>query len=254
MNHGVMTLALLLFGCTGSDPAGAPDAAPDAASTPDAPATDSAFACAGMPLPTTAPDPLTASGRTVDLVTAAPLAGATIAAFDVSGGAALSTSTSDSTGAFVITTPSGGRPIDGYLVLSLAGYLTTYDYSAVPISANVTGFVLGLATQQERDTNATSVGITPLAGTAVMLIRAVDCNDVPLAGVTITTEPAGEERYIAGGVLSATAAVTDSSGIVFVYNVPSGAVTVRGTIGSRQLRDRGAMAYADADTYVGIQP
>ena len=246
-----LTCCVFLLGCGGSDPA-----SPDA-TTPDAPtadAADSAFACAGKSLPTTAPDPLTAAGHLVDLIGQTALAGATVAAYSVTSSDPLATTTTDSSGGFTITTPSGGKPIDGYLVASLAGYLTTYDYGPAPLAADATGFALGLATQTERDTSASRVGVTPLAGHGAMLIRAVDCNDMPLAGATIATEPAAEERYVAGGVLSSAATMTDASGTVFVYNVAPGAVTIHATVGGRQLRDHVVAAYADADTFTSIQP
>ena len=253
MRHALFTsttLALILSttACADDD-AGAPDAP-----ALDAPSGGSAFACAGQALPTTAPATLTASGQTVDIDTLAPLAGATVSAFRTGDATALATSTSDVAGNFTTTAASGGAPIDGYLQASVTGYLDTYLYAAVPLAVDAAGVQVALITQANLDSGTAALGITQSADDGAMLLRATDCNGVPLTGVTFSTTPAGVIRYSANNAPSNTATMTDASGVAFVYNVPPGTVTVDAMLGTRALRAGTVAVHADAGTVVGLRP
>ncbi|HET9990136.1 MAG TPA: hypothetical protein VFQ65_16510 [Kofleriaceae bacterium] len=255
MRHALFTTttwALILWttGCTGDNAASAPDAQVPL----DTPSAGSAFACAGQALPTTAPDPLTVSGQTVDMNTLAPLSGVTISAFRTGNATALATATSDTAGDFTITVASGGMPIDGYLQAHVTGHLDTYYYGAVPVAADASGAQIALITQANLDTGTAALGITQSADNGAMLVRATDCNGVPLAGATFSTAPAGELRYSANSVPSTTATMTDASGVAFIYNVPPGTVTIDAMVGSRALRTRVVAVHADAGTVAGVRP
>lgn len=262
--------ALLLFtlgACGGSS------------STPDAPGGNGAdagidatpadaggpFDCLGKPLPTTAPANVTISGTTeqVTLGGAQPLPSTMVAAYPNAGGAPIATATSDATtGNYSLSAPTGGTPLDGYVLGRHAAsgsttYLDTYLYPPHPLTADQTqGVILMLTSGSNGTLSALSglAGVTQDENKGVIGLIVADCNGMPLAGAMVTSEPMGTVKYDSGSLPSGDATATAADGRAYIFNVTPGTVNVRATINGMTLRAHDVNARAHAVTTTVIQP
>ena len=221
------------------------------------------FACLGAPLPTTAPANVTLAGiaKTVTTTGQNPVAGITVTAFS-SAGATLESDTSDSAGAYSITTASGGVPVDGYAQATGTGYMTTYLYPAAPIADNIdnaTALVIDAGTffaiQVIAGLGGLGDGQQPGNGWIGVIVE--DCNGDPVEGATVTTSPAGSAiRYLGppDGLPVADDTSTDASGLALVFNVPAGNVEVDASFGGHSLREHTVNARPDVNTTTLVMP
>ena len=214
-----------------------------------------AYACLGQPLPTTAPSTVTVSG-TVTQGVIGPVAssGATVTAYRTGNAAPLATTTTAANGTFTLTIGTGGTPIDGYLQISKTGYITTYAYPPAPLAANATESGI-LVTTSEFGTlsNVASVTQDPAKGFIAVVVE--DCNGAPIAGATITTNPAaGTIRYNSGGFPSSSATSTAVDGIAYAFNVTAGDVIVSAMGGGHTLRAHTVAARTDGIILTAVTP
>jgi hypothetical protein len=200
--------------------------------TPDA---GGPFACLGQPLPSTAPPSITISGIVTTAIGNAPVSGATLQGYVVGTTSPVITLTTDGNGMASASAPTGGKPIDGYFRASISGKEDTWFYPAVPFAGDQTIGVVML-TSSDVATVAQIANTSQDPTQAMMFIKVVDCNGAPLAGATISTQPAGTIRYFSGGTPNSGATATDSSGAAAVFDVPSGTVTLGAVEGAMTLR------------------
>lgn len=138
------------------------------------------FACMGSS-PSVAADPLTISGTV--LRRGAPFSsgasGVTVQAFTSTGIAPLTSTTSDSSGAFSLSIPTGGAPFDGYLLISGPGLVTAGAFWSKPLTSSTTTAPLVLSSA---DLNFlyTLAGTSAAPGTSPVAFNVVDCNGTPL--------------------------------------------------------------------------
>jgi predicted small secreted protein len=231
-----VVVALVLAACNGSTGPGA------------------GFECLGKPLPTTAPASLTVSGQLkANALNPAALPSAAVAAFKTGVTTALDTTTSDGGGFYTLTIASGSTPVDGYVRVSKSGYLTTYGYPAVPLSANATDNIL-VITSSEFGFLAGAVGVSPTPGDGFIGIVVTDCAGNALTGATVASNPPGIIHYNAAGAPSSSATATSTDGVAYIFNVAAGNVTISGTAGGHALRQHVVNARADVVTLTQIQP
>jgi hypothetical protein len=237
-------------------PPGPPDADPNA---PDA--QPGAFTCLGQAIPTTAPTTLTVSGDVAELTTSGSVtkSGVTVNAYRTGSPTPIGTDTSDPTYSVSADNP-GGTPLDGYLFTvpgnvcgGAAGaqecknvylYPPTRIYQDIPaapirtVSNNLYPVLLlaaGVSDDQE-------------AGNGVVALIVTDCLNNPLGGAVVTsTAPGTVIRYNSGGLPSATATFTDADGVAYVFNAPTGDVTVDATYQGMDLREHAVVVHS-ADT------
>ncbi len=81
-----------------------------------------------------------------------------------------------------------------------------------------------------------------------------NCAGTPIAGATVTSSPAGQVRYNAGGAPSSTANATADDGVAYIANVAAGNVTIQASAGGHTLRSHIVNARANAITLTQIQP
>jgi hypothetical protein len=210
------------------------------------------FECLGQPLPTTAPALVNLSGQ-VRTYTGSAISGAAVVAFRVGNATALDSTNTNTPGNYSVGITTGGTPVDGFLRVTDGTHLPTYAYPAVPLATDVTENVL-MVSSTEFGVLAAAAGITPQAGKGFVGIVVKNCQGTAIAGAKVTTSPAGEIRYSAGGLPSSTASATDSSGVAFVANVTAGNVTIMATASGHTLRQHVVNAAADAITLTEIQP
>ena len=243
-------------GPTADSPPGTPDAppvVPDA--DPLAPDAMPGFACLGNPIPTTAPATVNISGDVAEVTTGGEVlkSGVTVEAFRTGNPTPVDSDVSAATtGAYTlaIATQPPMTPADGYLradpgmncqtitggadecktVFLFPPTLIFEDIQVAPVRTvgnQAFGFLHTLA-------GATA----PVAGTSAIAIVVTDCDGNPLAGATVTSNPAGEVRYnAASGLPNSGATATAADGVAYVLNVATGNVTVDAMYMGMDLRE-----------------
>lgn len=200
---------------------------------PDAPNFD--FSCVGMPLPTTADDPVTATGTTEQLSLGGIGAAAdvTVKTFrNVTPPVLLNTVTSDVNGAYTTgNLVTGGVPLDAYIEGSKDTLRTTFVFPPQPVSkvqpmvpvltaaatdfAQLVGF---LATNGQDDTTS-----------GALFVLVTDCSNTPVNGATLSVKQGGNA---VGDLHDLGALQAQAAGIWLAFDVPDGAVEVNATFGS----------------------
>jgi hypothetical protein len=193
------------------------------------------FTCFGQPDPQSAPATLTIAGQTFDEESDEAVADATVEAFldngDGTEPVSIFTVTSDGSGNFGSAFQTGMIARSAYLQASATNYLTTELFPAAPVSTNIQVALamftmddlvaLGSATQQTLDPSLVQA-----------IVLATDCSGNFVAGAQVTTTPPAGKIVYAGmnhaPALSQTA--TDDTGLVFILNLPTGTVTIGGSI------------------------
>jgi hypothetical protein len=217
---------------------------------------DTAFACLGAALPTTAPATITVSGQTkANALAPTALAGAVVVA-SRTGTDTLAADTSDTPGFYSLSIPTGGTPVDGFIRVTKSSYLPTYAYPSRPLAAPLTNNNVLAITSIEFGILGTAVDESQTAGNGFIGVVVKDCDGTPLAGATVQTNPAGANavHYNAAGAPSSTATATAADGVAYLFNVPAGNVTVMATAGGHTLRQHVVNARADVITLTEIQP
>lgn len=272
----VALLAALAAACGGSS-SSTPDAAKavDAAKVvdaapPDAPPADAFipqdapagnFACAGQPLPTTAPATVAIAGtaQSASAGGLSPAAGVTVKAFAVGTQAPLATTSTSGTGAYSLSVPTGGAALDGYLLGTKQGFRDSYVYPPAKIFQDLPDATVLMLMPSTFDLLLTIAGATQTAGHGAIGIAVVDCNGDPVPGATVTAQavgggPVGTIRYTSGQLPTPSATSTDASGLAFVFDVPVGEVTVNAVVAGTPLRGHVVRSYADANTTTVVRP
>jgi len=213
------------------------------------------FECLGKPLPTTAPSTVHVTGQTkYNALNPTALQSASVRAFKTSDTTtALDSTTSDGSGNYTLTIATGRTPVDGYVRVTKTGYLATYGFPAVPLSADATDNILVL-TSSEFGTLASLVGESPTPGDGFIAIVVTDCAGNPLTGATVASNPPGRIHYNAAGAPSSSATSTYTDGVAYIFNVAAGDVTIFGTASGHALRQHVVNARANAVTLTQIQP
>jgi len=214
---------------------------------------DARFACLGQTLPTTAPPAIAVTGRVTDIVTHNPVSNASVFAFRTGDTTTVAADTSSTPGDYIVSIPTGGTPLDGYLRVSASGFMSSYAYPAQPLRADTVNDIV-MITPTEFSLLAAAASITPQAGKGFIGIVVKDCTGAPISGATVTTNPAGTVLYNVVGVPSSSASSTAADGIGYIANVTAGDVVVRATASGHTLRQHTVNARADAITLTEIRP
>ncbi len=189
------------------------------------------------------------SGRT-------PTAGVMISTFEEDAMTPIASTTTDASGNYSLVIPTNGKALDGYLIGKLAGRKDTYLYPPRPLSADLSSAAILLLTQQNFDTAATLAQTPQNPGSGWIGVQVFDAANMPVAGVTVTSSPAGVVRYNNNGLPSKTPTSTATDGIAYIFSVPAGTVTVSasGGTGGLTYHSHPIIARADQVTTTLIQP
>ena len=137
------------------------------------------------------------------------------------------TGTTDSSGTVLLHAPLDGGPFIGYVDAvdpnfgPDAGVLEDLVYTQPFI--NALSLVPVTFSQQDRIQYGPILGNPNLDTKGGLLAEIHDCQDVPVAGATMTTtstDPSTIILYVAGGLPSLNAHATDASGRLLIMNVP----------------------------------
>ncbi len=200
------------------------------------------YSCLGVPIPTSADDPVNISGIIYHkglpgITEDENIAGARITGYAEGGDTSTTRSTDD--GSFTLTAATEGVPLAGYLTIDeVQDYYTTLVYSARPVSADIAGLKIPMATDADLTTLINETLVQQRDDAAIDDIEDDDCDGLPIAGAIVTLDPAPglivyDDFY---GFPDLDRAVTGPDGIAYVFNVPIGEITVAATVGTRVLR------------------
>jgi hypothetical protein len=249
------SLAAFAAACGGDDDGASADAAPDANRTPDsapdpdaAPPTDARPAdvtCVNDELPVEAPEEVTVAGNvfTIESLQPEPVQGAVVEAHLASASpddTPLDMDSTDSEGLFSVTAATEGVPAEAYLYTTKAGFLATRLYPPLPVASDIPMAPIPLITNDLLGTLMLFTGgIDQDPAKGIMVVIVADCEDQPAAGATITLSPAGGDIVYASamGLPDPDRTTTSDQGLAFIFNAPTGAITVDAEVGGESLNE-----------------
>lgn len=216
------------------------------------------FGCLGDPLPSTAPAMITVGGKsvTVGLNGQSPLGNVTIEVFQGTSTTPITSTTSNAMGDYSVNLTTGGTPLDGYLKGTIATYKDTYVYPPYPLAADVDNAAALLITQSTFNLlQGLSGAQSQNAANGFIGVLVTDCDQNPVAGATVTSNPPGTDvKYNQGGIPAAAATSTDTDGLAYIFNVPAGMVTVDAVAQGNSLREHAINARANVITTTIVAP
>lgn len=238
---GATVLALVACGGGGGG-GGGDDVPPNDGKLPDSShdGTELAgdFSCAGTAWPTTAPDPLSFTGRVTDPVTTNPAGPAAVELRRVADDGVLAMGTSTASGIFAFNVVTAGAAPKLYRKATLAGHVDGYTYDPFAVfDGNQSGRGIYAPVPASRDAYYQAAGLVADAAKGTVLVEILDCAGLAVAGATVDTGAAAGRVYLDdGGAPAAALAATSSVGTVVLLGVPAGALDVAVHAGSRTYR------------------
>jgi hypothetical protein len=248
----VATAALTIVAC-GSDKAkpdapvvliDAPaDTAQAADAPPDAPSYD--FSCFGSAQGSSAPATITVAGTTEKVTQqgSAALGSVAVGAYKTGVVAALASGTSNGSGAFSLNVPTATMPVDGYIKADIASYRTTYLFPPNPLIADTSMIPVTMVSDTNFDLLTSAVLMVQQDDTAngVVLAAAVDCQNRPITGATVTVQQGGSDVGSAQDLSQ-----FGFPGLV-VLNVPDGNTDVGASYGGMTFPSHVVVAHKKAN-------
>jgi hypothetical protein len=191
----------------------------------------------------------------VSITGRSPLAGVTIGVYREGENNPVATATSDSAGMYSLTIATNGMALsNGYLLGKKSGYKDTYLYPPTDLSADTPNVPVLMLTPTNYDLASTLGGANQQTGQAFIGIQLYDASKNPVAGATITSNPAGQVRYNANGVPSRNPSSSASDGIGYIFQVTPGSVMVSASKSGLSFHTHTINARADVLTTTIIQP
>ncbi len=165
----------------------------------------------------------------------------------------LVTATTDAEGKFSLTIESSG-PFDGYLKATKTGYVETYLFPPAPLAADFEMASIDMLTPEAYGGLYTLTVVQEEADTAVIALSVIDGTG-PVAGATVSSDPASTYRYNgAGGVPSASASSTASDGVAYMLDVTPGNVIVSASTSESTFQAHDVKTWAGQLTMTLIVP
>jgi hypothetical protein len=212
-----------------------------------------------MDAPPVVPQTFTISGTTTErgLTGTTAVAGVTIAAYASSNeSTAVAMTTTDAQGKFSLTVMTNGMPLDGYLLAMKSGYVDLYMYPTSPFIANYTDADLNMITPDNKKFLSDLASGEQMAGKGLIGLAVLDAAGMPVAGASVSASPAaGAYRYTgSNGLPTGSAMMTSADGVAFMFNVPSGPITISATKSGMTFKSHIVTARADKMTTTAITP
>lgn len=166
---------------------------------------------------------------------------------------ALAMATSDAQGNYTMSVMTNGAPLDGYLKATKAGYVELYMYPTGPFIASTTDAGVNMMSPSNRDYLNTLAGGGQMAGKGMIGLQVRDAGGNPVAGATISSSPASTYRYTnSSGLPSSNAMATSADGVAFMFNVPSGPITISAAKSGMTFKSHVVVARGDTFTTTSI--
>jgi hypothetical protein len=185
------------------------------------------------------------------------VAGVTMTAYRSSDeNTALATATSDAQGKYTMTVETGGMQVDGFLKATKSGYVDLYMYPTSPFIADESEAGVNMMTPSNKDFLNNLAGGNQMAGKGMIGLQIRDASGQPVAGATISSSPAsGAYRYTnSSGLPSSSVTSTSADGVAFMFNVPSGPITVMASKSGMTFKSHVVIARPDKFTTTSVTP
>lgn len=217
---------------------------------------DDGGGAAPMPDAPPAPAMITVTGQTdsIGLGGRTPEQGIVVTAHREGDPAVVAMATSGADGSFSMTIDTGGVAIDGYLLAKGDGFKDTYLYPPAPLAADTDQATCLMLTQGVFDAVSTFADAPQDAGRGWIGVLVLDAANNPVAGATVSSEPAGEVRYNnVEGRPAREPTMTHTDGVAYIFNVPAGTVTVSAAKAGATFPSHDVNARADQVTLTLVQ-
>ena len=166
---------------------------------------------------------------------------------------AIATAMTGSDGKYTLTVSTNGMPLDGFLLAKKQGYVDLYMYPAGPFIESTMDASVNMITPSNRDSLNNFAGGGQMPGKGMIGLQVRDASGKPVAGATISSMPASTYRYNgSNGFPSAQATMTSSDGVAFMFNVPSGPITVTASKAGMSFKAHVVVARADKFTTTSV--
>jgi hypothetical protein len=209
-----------------------------------------------------APAMITISGQVIErrLNGAFPVAGVIVEAFtNQDETTVISSNVSDANGVFSLQIVTGGLALDGFLKGKKTGLVDTYLYPASFVDADLGNIPLQMLTQTNYETLSVLTQGNQLPGNGMVALQVLtgqEPDSEPVQGAVVTSAPAATAvRYNNNMIPSATAMVTGTDGVAYLFNVqPNVSVFVGATKFGETFQSHGLKARPDTLTTTLIAP
>ncbi len=244
----LLVVPLMLAACGGDDGGADVDAGPPGP-----------LNCNGEDLPTTAIDPITVNGIANEATASGsePLEGVVVEAFENGSTTVQATGNTGADGGYTLSIVTGGTPVDGYIrgrLPGMAEFRDVYLYPPAPLSADTADAPLLFVSDSTFGLIDVLTGESQEDGNGWMGVLVVDCFNEPVAGATVVTTPPYTVKYNEEGLPNPDPVVTDVDGIVYVFNIAAGQVTVDATLDGQSFREHVVEVRADVVTTTAVAP
>jgi hypothetical protein len=190
---------------------------------------------AGHPLPMCAPAPSGVTPATITISGTAIMVNVAGGAVQVAGaqvrvlgrdGSILGTGTTDAMGSFGIQIATGGAPVSAIVQVSQTGSLVTYVDVVTPFASDV---YVGAAQLFDSKLIASIGQLHPVdLQKGQILVQVVDCQSQPIAGASVSADPAPEDVLYTNTNGSG---ATGSDGVALLLDLPPGDVRLSAVLG-----------------------
>lgn len=197
------------------------------------------------------------SGKTSErgLTGESVVSGVTMTAYSRSNeSTAIAMGTSNAQGDYTLTV--NVVPLDGFLKATKSGYVDIYLYPAAPFAESFADGHVNMLTPGNRGYLNSLANGGQTAGMGMIGLQVRDASGNPVAGATVSSTPAsGAYRYTgSNGLPSSSATSTSADGVAFMFNVPSGDITVTASKTSMTFKAHVVKAPADKFTTTSVEP
>jgi hypothetical protein len=182
------------------------------------------------------------------------VSGATMALYAVSNETTpITMATTDAQGKYTLTVMTNGMVLDGFIKATKNGYVDIYMYPAAPFIADDMEASVNMLTPSNKDFLNNLAGGGQMAGKGMIGLQVRDNAGNPVAGATVSSTPAsGAYKYTSGDLPSSTATMTSADGVAFMFNVPSGPITVSASKAGMTFKSHVVQARADKFTTTSV--
>lgn len=181
---------------------------------------------------------------------ATPLAGVAISAFRAGDDTTpVATATTDASGAYALSIPTNGAPVEGYLKATKSGEVDAYVYPPIAMTADYASATVGMVSTSNFNLLRQFEGAQNGKGVIVLVVLDATATNA-IQGATASSSPAaGKTMYMDNSGQPFATGSTNSDGLAFLFNVQPGAdITVGATKGGTSFTSHVVQARPDAMT------
>jgi hypothetical protein len=220
---------------------------------------DMADAKVFMDAPPVVPTSFTITGHVTErgLSGESAVSGVTVALFsNANQQTAIASAMTNAQGDYSMTVMTNGTAVDGFLLATKTGYVDLYLYPTSPFIGDFTDGDLNMITPSNKNFLSQLAGGNQMAGKGLIGLAVLDANGMPVEGAKVSASPAANPYRYTGsdGYPSSSAMMTSADGVAFMFNVPSGPITISAMKSGMTFKSHVVEARADKFTTTAIEP